>query len=297
MLFRAIIAAFYRFNDDDGWAIASHIALSSLMALFPFFLVITAIAGLFGSKQLASEAAQIMLETWPEQVAEPLTLEIKGVLESARGGALTIGAALALFFASAGVESLRIGLNRAYGMVDTRHWIVLRLESIIYTIIGAFALLALSFLVFLAPLIWGTALRFVPQIEPLGFMVTFTRIGVAAVVLVAALIIVHLWLPAGRRRLKEIMPGVIATLVLWLVAGTLFGRYLAEFAFTYSRYYAGLATPMIALVFLYFTSGIFIYGGELNQSIELLRRERLDAALRTDASKAPDDATPGETDS
>ena len=48
--FRAFIAA-------DGWAIASHIALSILMALFPFLIVLTAIAGLIGSKELGEEAA------------------------------------------------------------------------------------------------------------------------------------------------------------------------------------------------------------------------------------------------
>jgi membrane protein len=272
--YRVAIDAFGRFNKDDGWAIASHIALSALMALFPFLLVLTAIAGMFGSRNLADEGARIILETWPEQVAAPLALEIHGVLTSASGGVLTVGVALALFFASAGVESLRIGLNRAYDIVDTRRWWVLRLESIAYVIVSAFALLALSFLVFLAPLIWKAVLRYVPELEPLSFTITFVRLAAAATVLVVALVVVHLWLPAGRRRLIDIAPGVIATLVLWLVAGTIFGRYLADFAFTYSRYYAGLATPMIALVFLYFTSSIFIYGGELNSVITDLRRAK-----------------------
>ena len=42
---RVLVDAFYRFNRDDGWAIASHIALSILMAVFPFLIVVTAIAG------------------------------------------------------------------------------------------------------------------------------------------------------------------------------------------------------------------------------------------------------------
>ena len=62
--------AFRHFNDDDGWAIASHIALSALIALFPFLIVVTALAGFFlGSKELADEAARILLEAWPNQVA------------------------------------------------------------------------------------------------------------------------------------------------------------------------------------------------------------------------------------
>ena len=51
LCFRIVIEAFYRFNRDDGWAIASHIALSILMAVFPFLIVVTAIAGFIGSGQ------------------------------------------------------------------------------------------------------------------------------------------------------------------------------------------------------------------------------------------------------
>jgi membrane protein len=90
---------------------------------------------------------------------------------------------------------------------------------------------------------------------------------VASAVLIITLLLVHLWLPAGRRHLRDIIPGIVATLVLWLAGGALFGRYLAEFAVTYVSMYAGLASPMIALVFLYVTASIFIYGGELNAAI------------------------------
>ncbi len=55
-VFRVPLEAFLRFNEGDGWAIASHIALSTLMSLFPFLIVVTALAGLFGSKDLADEA-------------------------------------------------------------------------------------------------------------------------------------------------------------------------------------------------------------------------------------------------
>ena len=37
----------------------------------------------------------------------------------ARGDVLTIGVALAIYFASSGIESLRIGLNRAYGVPES----------------------------------------------------------------------------------------------------------------------------------------------------------------------------------
>ncbi|MDQ2954509.1 MAG: YihY/virulence factor BrkB family protein, partial [Pseudomonadota bacterium] len=120
-------------------------------------------------------------------------------------------------------------------------------------------------------LIWRTALKYMPALEPFGDIVTFVRLAVATVLIIVPLILVHLWLPAGRRSFRDVIPGIIATLALWLVAGTLFGAYLADFAFTYSIYYAGLAAPVIALVFLYLTASIFIYGGELNAMILKLK--------------------------
>jgi membrane protein len=271
---RLIYEAFSHFLADDGWAIASHIALSTLMSIFPFFLVLTAIAGIVGSKNLADEAARILLEAWPEEVSAPIADQLHAVLTGAQGQVLTTGAVLALYFASSGIESLRIGLNRAYNMNDPRPMWQLRLESIGYVILGAIGLLALSFLVVLAPVIWRTAVRYLPGLAPLTDIVTLARLTIASVLLIATLMFVHLWLPAGRRSLKEIMPGIIVTLVLWLAAGILFGRYLADYAFTYSIYYAGLASVMIALVFLYFSACIFIYGGELNAVIQKARREK-----------------------
>jgi membrane protein len=270
---RHALDAFRQFNADDGWAIASHIALSALMSMFPFFLVLTAMAGILGSKNLADEAANIVLEAWPEEVSAPIAREIHAVLSHADGQLLTIGVLLALFFASSGVESLRIGLNRAYSISDPRPMWLLRLESIGYVIVAAVALLALSFLVVLAPVVWRTAVRYLPGLEPFSQVVTFARFIIASVLLVVSLILVHLWLPAGRRTFREIVPGILVTLVLWLAAGILFGRYLADYAFTYSVYYAGLSSAMIALAFLYFTASIFIYGGELNAVILQARHD------------------------
>jgi membrane protein len=265
---RIALDAFWLFLADDGWAIASHIALSALMALFPFLIVLTALAGFVGSKELADEAARILLEAWPAEVAGPIAGEIHRVLTTARGDVLTVGVGLALYFSSSGVESLRIGLNRAYDVKEARGWWLLRLESIGYVLVGALALLALAFLVVLGPLIFATAVRYAPWLAPLEGVVTFARLAAASLLLVLALVLVHLWLPAGRRRFVDIAPGVIATLALWLAGGLLFARYLDGFSGAYVRTYAGLASVMIALVFLYLSASIFIYGGELNAAIK-----------------------------
>ena len=212
-VFRVLYDAIMRFSQDDGWAIASHIALSILTSLFPFLIFVTALAGFFGSKSLADDVAHILLQTWPQQVAAPIANEIHNVLTQTRSGLLTISVILAIYFSSSGVEAVRIGLNRAYNVRDPRPWWLLRLEFIAYIFVGAFALLTLAVLVVLAPLIWVAVLHFAPGLEPLNHLITFGRFAIASLVLLLALVLAHKFLPAGRRSLREIAPGILLTLV------------------------------------------------------------------------------------
>ncbi|MDI4666518.1 YihY/virulence factor BrkB family protein [Xanthobacter autotrophicus] len=260
--------AFWTFAADDGWAIASHIALSALMSLFPFLIFVTALAGFLNLQPLANETIQLILETWPQQVAGPISREIYSVVNQVRTDVLTYGVVLAIYFSSNGIESLRIGLNRAYGVKEMRSWYWLRLESIGYVLLAAVSMLALSFLVVLGPLIWQAAVAQVPALKPFSGAITLIRFGATSIILVVSLVVAHLWLPAGRRSLAEVAPGILVTLVLWLVAATTFGFYLAEFPANYVTTYAGLASVMIALVFLYLTASIFVFGGELNAAIK-----------------------------
>ena len=260
--------ALYTFLADDGWAISSHIALSTLMALFPFLIVLTSLAGFFGSKQLADQAAELLLQVWPQQVADSLSGEVHDVLTTTRGDVLTIGAVLAVYFASNGVEALRVALNRAYSVIEPRRWYWLRLESIGYTLIAAFTALAMAFLIVLGPLIIEAVRRHIPlTVATNENFLNLSRYGITITALVVALFILHAWLPAGRRGFLQILPGIIFTMVASLISGVVFGQYLARFANNYVSMYAGLASVIIALVFLYFIAAIFVFGGELNAAI------------------------------
>src|ERR1700744_3740975 len=201
-IFHVGLDAFYTFLAYAGWAIASHIALSTLMALFPFLIVLTSLAGFFGSKELADQAAGLLLQTWPTQVSDQISCQIHEELTTTRGDALTIGALLAVYFASNGVEALRVALNRAYAMVEQRRWYWLRLESIGYTLVAAITSLAMAFLIGLGPLIIEAVRRHLPVIvETNEQVVNITRYGITIIALIVALFVLHAWLPAGRRSL------------------------------------------------------------------------------------------------
>ena len=286
-VFNVCLDSFYTFLADDGWAIASHIALSTLMALFPFLIVLTSLAGFFGSQELADQAATLLLQTWPPRVAETISGQIHQVLTTTRTDALTVGAVLAVYFASNGVEALRVALNRAYAVVEPRRWYWLRLESIGYTLVAAITSLAMAFLIVLGPLIIEAVRSYLPLVVDANErFLHVSRYSIAIGALIAALFILHAWLPAGRRSFLQILPGIIFTMVASLISGIAFGQYLARFADRYVTMYAGLASVIIALVFLYFIAAIFVFGGELNAAIIKSRLPR-GVSLQAAQSLAP----------
>jgi membrane protein len=129
------------------------------------------------------------------------------VLTTTRGGILTVGAVLAVYFASNGVEALRVALNRAYSVVEPRAWYWLRLESIGYTLVAAFTSLAMAFLIVLGPLILETARRHIPFfVESNESFCFFARYGITITAMTVALFVLHAWLPCGRRSFCRSFP-------------------------------------------------------------------------------------------
>ncbi|MDQ6432678.1 YihY/virulence factor BrkB family protein [Mesorhizobium sp. LHD-90] len=263
------------FNDDDGWSMASHLAITALMALFPFLIFATTLASFLGAQAFSETAVHIVFDTWPEQIAAPIAREVINVLTVPRSDLLTYGALLGAFFASNGIEALRTSLNRAYRVTETRPFLYRRIQSIAFVLIATVGFLVISVLLLFAPLIVRLALAKAEWIEPYLGTITLWRFVIASVVIVLGLIAVHVWLPAGKRRFTHIVPGIIFTLIGWLIGSTVFAAYLDRFS-SYVTTYAGLASIMIAVVFLYIVSAVFILGGELNASI----RRYLDARAR-----------------
>src|SRR5690606_26025781 len=107
---RVLGDALGHFNNDDGWAIASHLALSALLALFPFLIFATSLASFLGARAFADTAVHLVFDTWPDEIAEPIAREVTSVLTVPRGDVLTFGILITAYFASNGIEALRVGL-------------------------------------------------------------------------------------------------------------------------------------------------------------------------------------------
>lgn len=261
-----------RFVDDEGWVRAGYLAFSGMLALFPFLIFATALAGML----IGPEGGQAVLEqlflTLPDYVArtlEPVILEVVG---QPPGALVALAGFGSIYAASNGIEALRVGFDRAYDVEAYRHIAWSWLISIGFVILGFALFVLLATLFVLAPIgfhlieVWsGTRI-------PRGTMVI--RYGLGFAVLAGTLWGMHRVLPSRRMRGLRLLPGIFASMVLWTVAASVFSLYLS-FTPYYTLTYGTLAGVVVALLFMYFSSAVVILGAEINAIVnrdELARR-------------------------
>ena len=253
-----------RFIQDDGLALAGNIAFCMILALFPFLIFLASLAGFFGDEALAERVIDYFLNVAPKQLASAISPEIHTLLTAPRPDLLTLAIAFTIWTASGAVESVRVGLNRAYGYVEVRPYWLRFIHNVLFVVGGAAVLLMLSASVVMGPLIWGKLVFYFPAMGEFAARFSLLAYPISLVLLFGALIAAHLFLPAKRHRLGEIWPGIVLTMVVWLAAAFGYSYYLAHYS-TLISLYAGLSGIIIALTFLYLSGALLIWGGEINQ--------------------------------
>ncbi len=253
-----------RFIADDGTVFAGHIAYSLMLAALPFLIFAVALTGFVVGAQGAEMALDALFRGVPEHVARTLEPVLLEVLGRRRGDVLTASALAMLWAASNGVEAIRLGFDRAYGVPRARHVALSRLIALAMVLGGFVVFILLSALIIFAPLAFALLRRRTGIDIPAE--ADLIRYGLGLGVLWLTLWVMHRVLPSRPMRDFVLWPGVLASVVIWSLAATGFSFYLAWAPF-YSVAYGTLAGVMVTLIFFYLTGVALIFGAEVNALI------------------------------
>jgi membrane protein len=263
---------------DEAVSLSGNIAFRTLFSAFPFLIFLTALGGFLGDEDLADALVDFLFSVGPVEVMAPLANEIHSIITTPRTDLLSIGFLITIWAAMAGVDSVRVGLNRAYNVRERRSSLKLYGMSVLFVIVTAFMLLALSVLIVVAPIIIAFIERYAqPEVREVFAVLSLIRYPVAIVLLTGALTAGHYFLPAKHLRLREIIPGVLLTVAAWVVLASAYSYYLGNFA-TFASFYAGLSGVFAAMFFLYLAALVLLLGGELNRVIMVRNRKGANAA-------------------
>ncbi|TKZ17150.1 YihY/virulence factor BrkB family protein [Shimia litoralis] len=282
IFWQALRDAARRFNTNGGLVLSSHIALSMMLAIFPFCLLALSVAGMLSSWGMSQPDAdmgdllEVVFGSWPDAIAAPIETEVRAVLEQSNKSTITFGALLTLLFASNGFEAVRLAISECYHEVDPRPLWKKRLLSLAFALGGAVFVTLAGLIGLVIPVYMRIVSEAAPKLHIAVVPNELVALVVTLIVSFLGVLACHKWLPGIKRPIRALLPGIILTFVLWYVIASVFEYYISNFS-TYSVTYAGLAGVISALVFMYLMAAVFVFGAEYNACLgRLAKANKLD---------------------
>jgi membrane protein len=262
-----VIKLWKEVGEDDLGDAATALAYKFFLALFPFFIFITALSGfaesLFGVDDPRAEIMSTLSTALPADAYSVIDAQVSNVVESKNAALLSFGIVGAIWAASSAMGSFIKALNRVYEVKETRPFYKKYAIAVGLTLLGG-GLMVGSLAVLLAGQFFAldVARQFGLE-DSASTAIVIARWPLAVAALMAAVAFLYWAAPNVDLPFKWISPGAIFFTLTWLVATFAFGLYVANFG-SYGDTYGALGGVVVLLVWLYLTSFILLVGAELN---------------------------------
>lgn len=261
-IFRQAFVSYFRSNNGF---IAGTLAFSALLAIFPFVIFLVSLTGLYSEALGVQQGIEYIISYLPVEVERIFTSVIVEITSTKSGGLMTFGFLGTLYVLVSAVDTLRIGLNQAYKVQETRPFIKRTLHNFGMVIFMSVALVLVSVLIILGPVIldylYSTLPFTVEYSEQLNVLRYLSGFGVMVLLLTSA----YFYLPNIHPLWRHCIPGAVFATFLWMLLASLFSLYL-KYMDSYSITYGSLSGIIITMVFLKISAMIFLLGAEINHA-------------------------------
>jgi membrane protein len=281
-----------QFRKDDLQGRAAEVAYNLLFSVVPLLIFLTALSG-FVARAAGIDDSMQRITTWlfdhmgtdqARAVREP----IENVVQSSRGGLLSLGAVLALWGGKNAVASITKALNTAFDVEEARPWPKRTALAIGLTIALGLAL-ALTSAVFLAGSeIAADVTDRIGLGETWRFVWSIVRWPAIAAILVVAVSALYWAAPNMDAPFKWLTPGSVLTVVVWAIATSGLGFYFSHFAGYAGGAYGALGGVLVFIFWLDLMILILLLGAELNSVLLLQAAAGKETAALETRSPVPE---------
>lgn len=251
---------------DDVGGLATQLAWSFLLALFPFGIFAAALsaflAGALGLTDPTDNILNALGDNLPANLAALIRPELQHVIQKAQPGLVSVGAVGALWAATGGTMTLTKAMNRAYDVPETRGFVSRYAQGVALTLLVTIGLIT-SF----AAIVGGTLIT-----QDLGARLGLGAEGWATVsvlrwpavfiVLVVAVTILFRLAPNVAAPWRWTALGAVVFAIGWLVATYGFAFYVANFG-RYGATYGSLGGVVVLMIWFYASSLLLAIAAEI----------------------------------
>lgn len=236
-----------------------------VLAMFPALVLVL---GLLRYTHLEVGALIAALEGFiPAALMDTAEELVLSTYRNSNGALVGLSAVTAVWSASRGVYGLLTGLNAIYAVAEDRGFFYTRFVSVLYT----FLLLIVILLTLVLHVFGTTIMALVPQWDTpvLAFLAEIIHGRFFVLLFVQSLIfaLMFTFLPNGRNRFRDTIPGALLASLGWLIFSDAYSIYVERFA-GLSNIYGSVYAVALSMLWLYCCLSILFYAGALNQYLE-----------------------------
>jgi len=247
---------------------AQSLAFSFFLAIFPAIIFLFSLIPYVPIGNFQNEILNIIEGVLPQNAYSTVRSTIEDIIRIQRGGLLSVGFVMALYFTTNGFMTMMRGFNSSYHVVESRTPFQQRKVAIVLTFILSILLIVSTTLIIFSEvatkyLVTHSILKSKTQI----LLLTLGKWTVVMSLFFFAISFLYYYAPAVKKNYRFISAGSTLATLLSIVVSTGFAYFVNNFG-QYNKIYGSIGTLIVIMLWIYFNSVILILGFELNASIE-----------------------------
>jgi membrane protein len=252
---------------------AAAFSYNFFLALFPAIIFFFTIIPYIPIAGFQDNLLDLMHEFIPQKAYEAVQETLFDIVKRPRGGLLSIGFIMAMYFSTNGIHSLIEAFNQTRHTLETRSWIKQRLISIVLVFILSLLVIIAIVLITLGPVALDFLVRHRILLDSFSYyLLIAVKWIVSSALLFFAFSFLYYMAPAAKSGFRFISAGSTLSTVLTLMASVGFNFYVNSIS-KYNTLYGSIGTLIIVMIWIFFNAMIVLIGFELNVSILNAKRK------------------------
>lgn len=260
------------YNKDEMTVYAAQASFFSIIAAFPFMMVLLALIQFIPSITKAN-LLQLMTTVIPStlKMDSIIVTVIDDLYTNSPVAVISVSAVAAVWSSSRGMLSIERGLNRVFGQEKKRSYIMTRIISAGYTIVFMVICILTLVLLVLGSSIQSFMNRHFPVLaEITRYVITFRTMLIF--ILTVCFAVLYTYVPAKKQQFCRQLPGAGFSTLGWIGFSFVFSIYFNNFS-NYSVMYGSLTAIVLLMLWLYACICILFLGAEINDFLSGDRKE------------------------
>lgn len=251
-----------KIRDDFIAAFSAQAAFFIIISFFPFIMLLLSIVPYFSINK--NNTLNFFIQIFPSGVSSLIIMIIEDMYDKATSGTLISLTALStLWSAGKGFLAIMKGLNSVYEIQETRHSLLLRAISALYTFIFAIMVITTMLLfVFGNKLLIWIEHKF-PVLADTALLIISLRTIVGFIILLIFFLLIYVVIPNRKTKIMNELPGAMVCAAGWMAFSYAFSTYIDNYS-SFSSMYGSLTAIVLFMLWMYFCMYILFIGAEVN---------------------------------